>query len=81
MVAIMVLMESPAQLSIGLLMISYNKEESSSIKKKITVLKHSFTNGSVLPPCSLFYYFSCQQAEGIKPIYKRPLKALPYFLF
>jgi hypothetical protein len=69
MVAIMALMESPA-IIIGLLMISiYNKEESGTIKK-ITVIKHSFTNGSVLLILgSLFIGFvaSDQQAEGIKP--------------
>lgn len=69
MVAIMALMESPA-IIIGLLLISlFNKEESETINKS-TVIKHSFTNGSVLLILgSLFIGFvaNAQQAEGIKP--------------
>jgi len=69
MVAIMALMESPA-IIIGLLLISmFNKEESDVIKKR-EVIKHSFTNGSVLLILgSLFigYVANAKQAEGIKP--------------
>lgn len=69
MVAIMALMESPA-IIIGLILISiFNNEESNTINKR-TVIKHSFTNGSVLLILgSLFIGFvaNAQQAEGIKP--------------
>jgi len=69
MVAIMALMESPA-IIIGLLLVSiYNKEESNTIKKR-TVLKHSFTNGSVLLIIGrliIGYVANAKQAEGIKP--------------
>jgi len=69
MVAIMALMESPA-IIIGFLLVStFNKEESQSFKK-MSVIKHSFTNGSVLLILgSLFIGFiaNAKQAEGIKP--------------
>jgi len=69
MVAIMALMESPA-IIIGLLLVSiYDKEESNIIKKR-TVLKHSFTNGSVLliiGSLIIGYVANAKQAEGIKP--------------
>lgn len=69
MVAIMALMESPS-IIIGLLLISlYNKEESNSIKKR-AILKHSFTNGSVLliiGSLIIGFVASAKQAEGIKP--------------
>lgn len=69
MVAIMALMESPA-IIIGLLLISvYNKEDSNTIKKR-TVIKHSFTNGSVLlilGSLVIGYIANAKQAEGIKP--------------
>lgn len=69
MVAIMALMESPA-IIIGLVLISvYNKEDSNAIKIP-TVIKHSFTNGSVLlilGSLVIGYLTSAQQAEGIKP--------------
>jgi hypothetical protein len=69
MVAIMALMESPA-IIIGLLLISiFNKEESNSIKKA-SVIKHSFTNGSVLlilGSLIIGYIANAKQAEGIKP--------------
>jgi hypothetical protein len=62
-------MESPA-IIIGLLLVStFNKEESQSFKK-MSVIKHSFTNGSVLLILgSLFIGFiaNAKQAEGIKP--------------
>jgi len=69
MVAIMALMESPA-IIIGLLLISiYNREETTKIKKR-TVIKHSFTNGSVLliiGSLIIGYLASDKQADGIKP--------------
>lgn len=69
MVAIMALMESPA-IIVGLLLISlFDIEEASGIKKR-AVIKHSFTNGSVLLILgSLFIGFvaNAKQAEGIKP--------------
>lgn len=69
MVAIMALMESPA-IIIGLVLISlFNKEEADVIKKR-TVVKHSFTNGSVLlilGSLLIGYVANAKQAEGIKP--------------
>lgn len=69
MVAIMALMESPA-IIVGLLLISmFNQEAPNGIKKR-EVIKHSFTNGSVLLILgSLFigYVANAKQAEGIKP--------------
>jgi len=69
MVAIMALMESPS-IIIGLLLISlFNKEESNAIKKA-TILKHSFTNGSVLlilGSLVIGFIANAKQAEGIKP--------------
>ncbi|MBT9483635.1 sodium-dependent bicarbonate transport family permease [Sediminibacterium sp.] len=69
MVAIMALMESPA-IIVGLLMISlFDKEEVSDIKKR-TVIKHSFTNGSVLlilGSLLIGFVANAKQAEGIKP--------------
>jgi hypothetical protein len=69
MVAIMAMMESPA-IIIGLLLISiYQKEEKNSFKK-LEVIKHSFTNGSVLlilGSLVIGYVASAKHAEGIKP--------------
>ncbi|MBK7763158.1 MAG: sodium-dependent bicarbonate transport family permease [Bacteroidetes bacterium] len=69
MVAIMALMESPA-IIIGLLLISiYNKEDAGKINKA-SVLKHSFTNGSVLlilGSLVIGCVANAKQAEGIKP--------------
>jgi hypothetical protein len=69
MVAIMALMESPA-IIIGLLLISvFNKEATDKINK-ISVIKHSFTNGSVLlilGSLVIGFIASAKQAEGIKP--------------
>jgi hypothetical protein len=69
MVAIMALMESPA-IIIGLILISiFNKDEFNKINKR-TVIKHSFTNGSVLliVGCLIIGYLAnAKQAEGIKP--------------
>lgn len=69
MVAIMALMESPA-IIIGLILISiFNKEDNEKIEK-ITVFKHSITNGSVLlilGSLLIGFLASAKQAEGIKP--------------
>ena len=69
MVAIMALMESPA-IIIGLLLISiFNKDNSNTISKR-SVIKHSFTNGSVLlilGSLAIGYVASAKQAEGINP--------------
>jgi hypothetical protein len=69
MVAIMALMESPA-IIIGLLLISiFNKEKTTSINKS-SVIRHSFTNGSVLlilGSLIIGYIANAKQAEGIKP--------------
>ena len=57
-------------LSIGLILISiFNKDETQKIKKT-SVIKHSFTNGSVLLilGCLIIgYVANAKQAEGIKP--------------
>ncbi|MFN8438001.1 MAG: sodium-dependent bicarbonate transport family permease [Cytophagales bacterium] len=69
MVAIMALMESPA-IIVGLILISkFNKSEDSHINKT-EVIKHSFTNGSVLlilGSLVIGLLASTKQAEGIKP--------------
>ena len=69
MVAIMALMESPA-IIVGLLLVStFDKENKQAIQKK-TVLKHSFTNGSVLlilGSLTIGFIANAKQAEGIKP--------------
>ena len=69
MVAIMALMESPA-IIIGLLLISiFNKSEVNTIQKS-SVIKHSFTNGSVLlilGSLVIGFVANAKQAEGIKP--------------
>lgn len=69
MVAIMALMESPA-IIVGLVLISmYNKQEPTAIKM-LGVVKHSFTNGSVLlilGSLIIGYFADAKQAEGIKP--------------
>lgn len=68
MVAIMALMESPA-IIISLLLISlYDKNKYSFNKRHL--LKHSFTNGSVLlilGSLIIGYVANAKQAEGIKP--------------
>jgi len=69
MVAIMALMESPA-IIVGLLLISlFDSEEATDIKKR-DVVKHSFTNGSVLlilGSLLIGLVANAKQAEGIKP--------------
>ncbi|MCH7403167.1 sodium-dependent bicarbonate transport family permease [Belliella kenyensis] len=71
MVAIMALMEAPA-IVIGLLLISTFEKDGNQIEKvkKRTVIKHSFTNGSVLlilGSLVIGFLASDAQAEGIKP--------------
>ncbi len=69
MVAIMALMESPAIIAGLILMSIYNKEESSGTNK-LSVIKHSFTNGSVLlilGSLVIGLLANAKQAEGIKP--------------
>lgn len=69
MVAIMALMESPAIIAGLILMSIYNKEEISGTSK-MSVIKHSFTNGSVLlilGSLVIGLLANAQQAEGIKP--------------
>jgi uncharacterized protein len=69
MVAIMALMESPA-IIIGLVLITlFNKEKSSKFNKS-EILRHSFTNGSVLlilGSLIIGFLASDKQAEGIQP--------------
>lgn len=69
MVAIMALMESPA-IVIGLILMSkYKKDEVETVQKG-SLIKHSFTNGSVLlilGSLVIGYLASAKQAEGIKP--------------
>lgn len=70
MVAIMALMESPA-IIVGLILVSiFNKVEKTSRVKILPILKHSFTNGSVvliLGSLVIGYFANAKQAEGIKP--------------
>ena len=71
MVAIMALMESPA-IIVGLLLLTLSKEvdnQELAIKKR-TVIKHAFTNGSVLlilGSLCIGFMANAEQAEGIKP--------------
>lgn len=69
MVAIMALMESPAIIAGLILMSVFNKEEKMQIHKT-SVIKHSFTNGSVLlilGSLTIGLLANAKQAEGIKP--------------
>lgn len=69
MVAIMALMEAPA-IVVGLILINKYDISSNFTLKKRTIIRHSFTNGSVLLIIgSLFIGFlaSEEQALGIKP--------------
>ena len=69
MVAIMALMESPAIIIGIILIMRFNKSESTNINKKSTIL-HSLTNGSVLlilGSLVIGFLASDKQAEGIKP--------------
>jgi len=69
MVATMALMESPA-IIMGLILLSiYNKSEVNTVRKR-ELVKHSFTNGSVLlilGSLIIGYFANAKQAEGIKP--------------
>lgn len=69
MVAIMALMESPAIIAGLILMSIFNREETDTIKP-LSVVKHSFTNGSVLlilGSLVIGLLANAKQAEGIKP--------------
>lgn len=69
MVAIMALMESPAIVAGLILMSIFNKAEKMRINKT-SVIKHSFTNGSVLlilGSLIIGLLANAKQAEGIKP--------------
>lgn len=70
MVAILAMMESPA-IIMGLLLINYYSSENQENRiKKRTVIKHSFTNGSVMliiGSLMIGYLASEKHAEGIKP--------------
>jgi hypothetical protein len=70
MVAIMALMESPAIIAGLLLMSIYNKEQNELTVNKNEVIRHSFTNGSVLlilGSLLIGFLANAKQAEGIKP--------------
>lgn len=71
MVAIMALMEAPAIIVGVVLMRLFHKRESSAVTTKLSsVIRHSFTNGSVLlilGSLLIGYLASDQQAMGIKP--------------
>jgi len=69
MVAIMALMESPSIIAGLILMSIYNKEENINTNK-LSIVKHSFTNGSVLlilGSLIIGLLANAKQAEGIKP--------------
>ncbi len=67
MVAVMALMESPAIIVGVILMMRYDKESSGNLKN---IVRHSFTNGSVLMILGsliIGLIADTKQAEGIKP--------------
>jgi hypothetical protein len=69
MVAVMALMEAPA-IIIGVILIRLFSKEEVQKTKMITIIKHSFTNGSVLlilGSLVIGFLASEQQALGIKP--------------
>lgn len=69
MVAVMALMEAPAIVA-GVLLISLYRGESQEKSDFLSVVKHAFTNGSVvmiLGSLLIGYIASDSQAEGIKP--------------
>jgi len=69
MVAIMALMESPAIIA-GLLLFSIYKKDEQKTISKTELVKHSFTNGSVLlilGSLVIGLLANAKQAEGIKP--------------
>jgi uncharacterized protein len=68
MVAVMALMEAPA-IIIGVILIRFYSGEQSEVRLR-TVVRHSFTNGSVLMIVGsliIGWLASDQQAQGIKP--------------
>ena len=68
-VAIMALMESPAIIA-GLLLFSFYKKDEQKTISKTELVKHSFTNGSVLlilGSLVIGLLANAKQAEGIKP--------------
>ena len=69
MVAIMALMESPAIIA-GLILLSMYEKENVAATNKAELIKHSFTNGSVLlilGSLVIGLLANAKQAEGIKP--------------
>lgn len=69
MVAVMALMEAPA-IIIGVILIRFYSKEETQKTKMSTIIKHSFTNGSVLlilGSLIIGFLASEQQALGIKP--------------
>jgi hypothetical protein len=69
MVAIMALMESPA-IIIGLMLISIFEGEKSTKIRKMSIISHCLTNGSVLlilGSLVIGFLANAKQAEGIKP--------------
>ncbi len=69
MVAIMALMESPAIIAGLILMSIFSKERANHINNR-SVIKHSFTNGSVLlilGSLAIGLLANAKQAEGIRP--------------
>lgn len=69
MVAIMALMESPAIIA-GLILLSFYSKESTQSTSRVQLIKHSFTNGSVLlilGSLVIGLIANEHQAEGIKP--------------
>ena len=69
MVEIMALMESPA-IIVGLLLLSFYKKDEQKNISKTELVKHSFTNGSVLlilGSLVIGLLANAKQAEGIKP--------------
>lgn len=69
MVATMALMESPAIIA-GLALLSIYKKQNASTVSKMDLVKHSFTNGSVLlilGSLIIGFLANAKQAEGIKP--------------
>ncbi len=69
MVAVMALMESPAIITALILLSLYNKDKVEGTNR-MALVKHSFTNGSVLlilGSLLIGYFANSKQAEGIKP--------------
>ncbi len=69
MVAIMALMESPSIIA-GLVLIAYYTKQKETLISKSALVKHSFTNGSVLlilGSLVIGFLADSHQAEGIKP--------------